>query len=115
MNEIAPQNCHKEHLGKIYGPDANADIWRFSLEGIMHPEKKNMLKVCLVTTKTCIGNIEGIDAILTEVINNVDADIIVAPEYTYSSDIYNNKPLSEDEKDKFLERKMNYPIGAEPR
>lgn len=104
MKEIALQHYHKEHLGKIYGPDASAELWRFCLDDIMHPERKDMLKVCLITTKTCIGNIDGIDAILTEVIRDIDADIIVAPEYTYTTDINKNKPLSEKEKDKFLEK-----------
>ena len=92
-----------EDLGRISENESYADIQRFTLEKLRFPKSKDMIKICAIVTDTTKVDVDGLDKILSQTINDIDANIIITPEYYYSKK--NDKPLTEKQKDFFLKKK----------
>ncbi len=102
-----------EEIATLKEGEVEATLHLATLIRVRHPVTRDHLKVCLVNTQTAqleknMSHVESLDKILTRVNKDIDAHIIVAPEYSYYPD---SRPLTEQEKDYFLHKQKDNTKG----
>ncbi|MBI4441450.1 hypothetical protein HY639_04740 [Candidatus Woesearchaeota archaeon] len=96
----------EENLGMLQEGIVSAMLIKYTLERIRHPVTREHLSICLVCTETgqcdrAMDHVESLDHLLCQNIPEIDAHIIVAPEYTYHRE---TQPLTEKQHRHFLRR-----------